>query len=248
MKNIRIISLFLFAWLVASCAQGAAPVFTPTPTLVTLPTAVTRLETLVLPTDTATATITVTPTIIFTPTLTIEPSITSSPTAVALFEKAQVTSLTTPGDQVRVAIKVPGIKSVLNIILNARPFNCQMDAKAPEVLFCVGKELVPVAKQIPLIFVDPQSGAQVYSGTTYIINQAVPTPTPAGYANCPTKGKNKSCEIECRLYSGNPCLVASCFDDCGLYRSINDCPIGVQNEGICSEDLLNEMKTKYGIP
>ena len=248
MKKIRILILFLFAFLIASCAQGAAPVITPTPTLVTLPTAVTHLETLVLPTDTATATITVTPTITQTFTLTIEPSITSSPTAVALFDKAQVTSLTTPGDQVRVAIKVPGIKSVMNIILNSRQFSCQMDAKAPEVLFCVGKEMVPVAKQIPLVFVDPQSGAEVYSGTTYIINQAVPTPTPAGYGNCPTRGKNTSCEVECRLYQGNPCLVVSCFDDCGLYYSLDNCPSSGQNEGICSEDLLNQMKKQYGIP
>jgi hypothetical protein len=247
MKILRILPSLVIALLVASCAQAATQIITPTPTLVTLPTASTRLETLVLPSPTPSATFTLTPTLTMTATLTLLPSMTSSPTPAALFDKAQVTSLTTPGNEVKVALHVPGLKTPLNIILDSRKFTCQMDAIAPEVLFCTGATRPHVAAQIPLIFVDAQSGAEVYSGTTFIINQAVPTATREGYASCPNRGKNVSCEVECRIYAGDPCLVATCFDDCGLYYSLDNCPSG-QNSGICSEAQYAEMKAKYGLP
>lgn len=251
MKNLRTLLSLVIALLVASCAQAATQIITPTPTLVTLPTASTRLETLVLPNPTASATYTLAPTLTLTASLTatqtLLPSITSSPTPAALFDKAQVTSLTTPGSEVKVALRVPGLKTPLNIILDSRKFSCQMDALAPEVLFCTGATRPHVAAQIPLVFVDAQSGAEVYSGTTYIINQAVPTATREGYASCPNRGKNVSCEVECRIYAGDPCLVATCFDDCGLYYSLDNCPSG-QNSGICSEEQYAQMKAKYGIP
>lgn len=244
MKLKQIIPILLVVWLLSSCAQGASQVITPTPTLETLPTARTQLETLTLPSDTPTLTATVTPTA----TLTLEPSLTVTPTADAMFTKAQVTSVTTPGGIPHVAVRVPGLKTVYNIILDSKKYTCQTDARAPETLFCIGTALPAIAQTIPLVFVNPSDGTPVYSGTTYIINQAVPTPTPAGYFSCPNRGKNTSCEVECRLYSGNPCLVVSCFDDCGLYYSFDNCPNGKQNEGICSEELRNQLLTQYGIP
>jgi hypothetical protein len=143
---------------------------------------------------------------------------------------------------------VPGLKSALNVILDARKFTCQMDALAPETLFCTGTSRPHVAEQIKLVFVDPQSGAEIYAGTTYIINQAVPTATREGYTSCPNRGKNVSCETECRIYSGDPCLVVSCFDDCGLYYSLDNCPSDRQNDSVCNEEQYKEMKDKYGIP
>jgi hypothetical protein len=245
MKIKRYIPVVLVIWLLSSCAQGANPIPTPTPTLETLPTAKVVLQTLEIPTTTPTATQTATVT--ETATLTLVPSLTFTSTPEALFSKAQVTSVTTPDGIPHVAIKVPGLKTSYNIILDSKKFKCQTDAKAPEVLFCIGDALPAIAQNIPLIFVNPADETEVYSGTTFIIKQAVPTSTPAGYGNCPNRGKNTSCEIECRLYSGNPCLVVSCFDDCGLYYSLDNCPQG-QNEGICSEELRNQLLTQYGIP
>jgi hypothetical protein len=254
MKTLRILTSLVIGLLIASCAQAATQIITPVPTLVTLPTASTRLETMVLPspTNVPSATLTLapslTPTLELTATLTLLPSQTFSPTPAAVFTKAQVTSLTTPNNEVKVALRVPGLKSPLNIILDSRKFNCQMDAIAPEVLFCTGTSRPHVAEQIPLVFVDPQSGAEVYSGSTFIINQAVPTATREGYGSCPNRGKNVACETECRIYSGDPCLVVSCFDDCGLYYSLDNCPGNVKNDGVCSEEQYKIMKDKYGIP
>jgi hypothetical protein len=248
MKIFRILSSLVFALLVASCAQGAAQIITPTPTLVTLPTASKRLETLVLPSLTPSATLTITPTLTLTATLTLIPSATYSPTPSPLFDKAQVTSLTTPGDEVKAILRVPGLQQSLDIILGAHRFYCQMDEKVPETLFCTGKSRPHVAQQIALVFVDAETDAEIYTGTTYIINQAVPTATQAGYASCPNRGKNVSCETECRIYSGDPCLVVTCFDDCGLYYSLHNCPDDRPNDGVCNEDQYREMKEKYGIP
>lgn len=248
MKILRILSSLVIALLVASCAQGAAKIITPTPTLITLPTASKHLETLVLPSPAPSATITITPTLTLTATLTLIPSVTYSPTLVPLFDKAQVISLTTPNDEVKVILRVPGLKQVLNIILDARKFSCQMDDKVLETLFCTGTSRPHVAERIKLVFVDAQTGTEVYSGTTYIIDQAVPTATREGYASCPNRGKNVSCETECRIYAGDPCLVVSCFDDCGLYYSLDNCPSDRQNDSVCNEDQYKEMKEKYGIP
>jgi hypothetical protein len=251
MRIFRITSILILAVLIASCAQGAAFVPTFTPALVTvtvLPTASEVLQTMPVPTVTSTTPPTATATFTVTPTLTLVPSLTFTPTPVALFDKAQVTSLSTPNGIPSIGIKVPGLKGIYNIIIDTRKFTCQTDARAPEVLFCTGQASPRIDQTIPLVFTDPQSGAEVYSGTTYIIKEAVPTETPAGYFSCPNRGKNVYCEVECRTYSGAPCLVATCSDDCGLYYSINNCPQDRQNDGICSEELEAQMRTKYGLP
>ena len=247
MKLFRLFSIVILAVLIASCAQGASFVSTPTPTLEpvkVLPTAVVVLQTIEVPTDTPTATATITNT----PTLTLVPSLTLTSTPAALFNKAQVTSLSSPNGVWSIAMKVPGLKGIYNIVIDARKYICKTDARAPETLFCTGDSRPRVEQNIPIAFTDPQSGAEVYSGTTYIINQAVPTETPAGYFSCANRGKNVSCEVECRVYSGDPCLVATCSDDCGPYFSIHTCPGDKVNDGICSIELEQQMRKQYGLP
>jgi hypothetical protein len=247
MKLFRLCSIVFLAMLIASCAQGASFVPTSTPTLETvqvLPTAVVVLQTLDLPTSTLTATATGTSTA----TLTLVPSLTFTSTPSALFDKAQVTSLSTPNGVPSVALKVPGLKALYNIVIDSIKFTCKTDARAPETLFCTGASRPHVGGNIPLVFVDPQSGAEVYAGTTYIIKEAVPTETPAGYFSCPNRGKNVTCEVECRTYSGTPCLVATCSDDCGPYFSIHTCPGDRPNDGICSVEMEQQMRKQYGLP
>jgi hypothetical protein len=145
-------------------------------------------------------------------------------------------------------MRVPGLTAALNIELESHPFTCQMDAAAPETLFCQGLSGPPIEKSIHMIFTDPASGEEVYSGTTYIIRQAVPTATPEGFGSCPDRGKDLFCEVECRIYSDVPCIVATCNDACGPYFSIHTCPQDVPNDGICSSELERQMKDKYGLP
>jgi hypothetical protein len=250
MKLFRLFSIVILAVLIASCAQGAAFVSSPTPTLETVqikPTAQEILQTMPVPTDTPTATATSTATNTSTPTFTLVPSLTFTSTPAALFDKAQVTSVSSPNGVWSVALKVPGLKGIYDIVIDRLKFSCKTDARAPETLFCTGPSRPHIEEKIPLVFTDPSSGAEIYSGTTYIIQQAVPTETPAGYFSCPNRGKNVTCEVECRVYSGNPCLVATCSDDCGIYFSLHTCPGGV-NDGICSVELEQQMRKQYGLP
>jgi hypothetical protein len=80
----------------------------------------------------------------------------------------------------------------------------------------------------------------------------LPTALPEGYAdtNCPDRGKNISCETECRIDpNGSPCIVATCTDACGLYRSVQSCPENMTLPSpICSPEQAAAAKAKYGIP
>jgi hypothetical protein len=214
-----------------------------------LPTVSEKLQTIEVPTPTSTSTATATATFTRTPTLTLLPSLTASPTPSALFDKAQVTSLSSAGDVFSIVVNIPGLKGAYNMVIDARKFTCVFDAKYPDRLFCSGSSQPGVEKNISLVFTDPDSGQEIYSGTTVIIRQALPTETPAGYFSCPNRGKNVFCEVECRIYDGsNPCLVATCLDDCGLYYSLDTCPGDRKNTGICSEDLERSMRQQYGLP
>jgi hypothetical protein len=211
-----------------------------------MPTARKRLETLILPTKTATITPTLTQAL--TATWTITPGPTNSVTPTAQFDKAQVISVTNPPGGFQVAMRVPGITAALDIILEARKFTCKLDPAAPETLFCQGLAGPPIDRPISLVFIDPKTGAEMYKGTTYIITAAVPTSTPVGFASCPDRGKNIFCEVECRTYGGDPCLVVTCNDACGVYYSLHTCPQDIPNDGMCSAEVEQEMRKKYGIP
>jgi hypothetical protein len=247
-QKIRLKILFAFLPVVLSlasaCTPAAAPAVTESASPAALPSAQVHLETLVLPTDT----ITPTATLALTATWTVTPGPTNSATPAAQFDKAQVLSVNNPVGGFLVSMRVPGLKTVLNILLETRKFTCSMDAKAPETLFCQGIDGPPIDRQISLVFVDPQSGAEVYKGTTYIIKAAVPTATPVGWASCPDRGKNIFCEVECRVYGGEPCIVATCNDACGPYFAVHTCPNDRPNDGLCSEEVNMELRRLYGIP
>lgn len=248
--NIRLLRPLF--WLLLILLAACTPAAPTTPTAIqSLPTAGVRLETLVIPTDTRvppTDTPSPTPTQLLTATWTVTVGPTNSPTPMAQFEKAQVISLTNPADGFRLAIRVPGLTAALNLELEGRKFTCQMDTAAPETLFCYGLSRPPIDRSIRMVFTNPDGGAVVYDGKTFIIPQAVPTSTPEGWGSCPDRGKKLFCEVECRIYSGEPCIVATCNDACGPYFAIHTCPQDIPNDGICDSDLERQMKDKYGLP
>jgi len=251
MKLLRILTIVVLSGLIASCAQGASFVSPATPTLETLqvlPTASETLQTLQVPTPTEPATATVTATYTETPTLTLVPSLTFSPTPAALFDQAKVTSLSSAGSVVSLVVSVPGLKGAYNVTIEGRKYTCVFDPKYADRLFCTGQGQPHVDQNVSLVFSDPASGQVVYDGTILISHASVPTETPVGYGSCPGRGKNIFCEVECRIYNNSdPCIVATCNDDCGVYYSIATCPDG-KNTGICDPDLEARMLKLYGIP
>ncbi len=251
MKLLRLLPILLLAGLIASCAQGAGMVPTATPTLEAVPVqpTATQLQTVELPSATATGTATATATLTNTPTLTLVPSNTASPTPSVLFDQAAVTSLSSANNIVSLVMKIPGLLSAYDLVIDAKTFKCQVIDKYPNLLFCSGSSKPRVNTEVPLAFNDPASGQAVYTGQTLIIPAAVPTETPAGYFSCPNRGKNVFCEVECRIYDNSePCIVASCSDDCGPYYSIHTCPQTGKNTGICDPALDAEMLKKFGLP
>jgi hypothetical protein len=245
-----------FIWIVALLAGlVACSTSTPTPmlapTAAELPSASVRLETYTPPVDTSTLpppTLTSTATLTLAPTFTDTAAPTNSPTPEAQFDKALVTSVTNPPGGWQIIVHVPGLKTAYNVQVDSRLFKCVTAAAAPATLFCQGLSSPSINTTIPIVFIDPQSGAPVYTGKTIIPPSSVPTATPVGYFSCPDRGKNIFCETECRIYGGTPCLVVACSDACGPYYGLNNCPQDHPNDGICSAELEQEMKKKYGIP
>jgi hypothetical protein len=220
-------------------ASAAAPV--PTLTPAPLPSATTPP----MPTPTTAASATSAPS--------STPSPVPSPTAVpAAFDKLQIISISNGVGGISVIFRIPGIQTAYQVKIRSYDYNCVLDAKAPDRLFCNGLATPPFDKTLDLVFIDPQSGQTVYSGTTIYSSLLSATSTVQGWGknDCPDRGKNVSCETECRLLpNGNPCIVSTCSDACGLYFSVDSCPADMSNDfPSCPPDLFAEMKARYSIP
>ena len=103
-----------------------------------------------------------------------------------------------------------------------------------------------------MVFIDPQTQETVYTGSTIYSAALFATPLPVlnGKNDCPNRGQDVSCEVECRLLPDNsPCIVATCTDACGLYRSIESCPQDMSKDfASCPPDLFDRMKARYNLP
>lgn len=238
---------FILLLLAAACAPQAqpSPVSSPAYTV----TAEGTLQT-VLPTLTETVTPSPSPsfTAVFTATWTVTPGPTNTVTPAAQFERSEIISVSGVEGGFLLTLRVPGVDADLNAEMAGRKFQCQYTAEAPDLLFCRGISRPPADQQLDLQFTDPASGAVLYSGLVVLSSLVIPTATPVGFASCADRGKNLFCEVECRIYDGNPCIVASCSDACGPYYSIHDCPEDRPNDGICDKDLELQMKIRYGLP
>ena len=240
----------LTVFVLSACTPAA-----PSPTATTVPPTVTTAPSETLrpsATNTSTATATLVPSATLIPSSTPSPAPTFTATPAAAFDKLQIISVSTSVTGVSVIFKIPGINVAYDVKIRNYPYLCQLDAKAPDRLFCNGLADPPFDKALDLVFSDPQTKQVVYTGSTIYSSALLVKPTVAGWAttNCANRGQNVTCETECRLLAnGSPCVVSTCSDACGLYFSVDSCPKDMQNDfASCPPDLFAKMKALYGIP
>jgi len=244
MKKLWVMFVLIVIFLQACQPQAAA---VPSPQSLE-PSATLRPSATVLPS----ATVTWTPTMTQTPTLT--PTVTQIPTAtpVAQFEDLKILVLENKLGGWSMQWVLPGVQVPLKMMLDNREYTCTVDAKYPDRLFCQGLAQPALDRPLTLVFLNPESGVEIYR-TSFIIPAALMAPpTPVGYAqtNCPDRGKKVSCETECRIApDGTPCIVATCVDACGPYFSVHSCPDDMPLPSpSCNAEQWAAMKKKYQIP
>ena len=237
--------VLLLILLLAACSPAASPA---APTLSASETPRPSKTATAAPSSTlvASATFTMTPT----RTLTFTPS--PSPTPLAALDQAEVIQINDGIGGIGLVVRIPHLSTPYNLILGGIRFNCKLDAEYPDWLFCWG--LTRPTLDIPLTqaFIDPLTNQVVLERKVVLSSAVLPTALPEGYGytDCPDRGKNISCETECRLdWDGIPCIVATCTDACGLYRSVHSCPQDMPLPAIvCSPEQWVEAKAKNGIP
>jgi hypothetical protein len=226
----------------ATAAPGAAPQPEDTPTLA-------ATETLLVPV-TSLLTETIAPSA--TATKTSSPTPSQSPTAVVNLQQAQVINILNGVGGISLVVKIANLAAPYDMILAGIKYTCHLEEQYPEWLLCWGLSRPPLDEQVNQAFVDQASGKVIFEQKVILSSALLPTALPEGYGftNCPDRGKNISCETECRLdYDGNPCIVATCTDACGLYRSVHSCPDDMPLPSpLCSAEQWAEAKAKYGIP
>jgi hypothetical protein len=232
--------------LLLACAPTPAPSPTPLPSDTPAPSITPA------PSQTASPTSTFTPTLTLVPTLTLTATQTLTATPSAGFDKFQIISVTSGIGGISVIIKLPGVKVAYQVKIRGYDYACVVEAKYPDRLFCTGLATPPFDKPLDVVFIDPQSHETVYTGSTIFSEALFATPLPVlnGKNDCPTRGQGESCEVECRLLPDNsPCIVATCTDSCGLYRSIETCPQDMSKDfASCPPDLFAQMKARYNLP
>ncbi len=136
------------------------------------------------------------------------------------------------------AFVIPGIRQNYRLDVSGKPFNCSLNEKYPDKLFCTGPTIAPKT-QVKLTFL-PLDGdlTPVYASSYQVPALVTPTvdPTTAkGFnaQNCPVRGVNLRCETEYRINGDGCCVVSTCSDACGYYYSVDTCPQGMTIAGIC---------------
>jgi hypothetical protein len=242
---LRRCTLLILLFLLAACSPSS-PTSTPTSAESATPRPSATATAASSSTPTASATYTLTPT----RTLTFTPS--PSPTPLAALDQAEVIQINDGIGGIGLVLKIPHLSTPYNLILGGTRFDCKLDAQYPDWLFCWG--LTRPTLDIPLTqaLLDPLTNQVVLERKVVLSSAVLPTALPEGYGftNCPDRGKNISCETECRLdWDGNPCIVATCTDACGLYRSVHSCPQDMPLPAkVCNAEQWVEAKAKHGIP
>ncbi|HCE18336.1 MAG TPA: hypothetical protein DEQ80_10795 [Anaerolinea thermolimosa] len=219
----------------------------------------------VLPTGTATRQVLLTPSV--TSTLPLEPTFTPSPTLTATAEVSpSPVASATPGvqfDQLKIlaidnrvggwtiTLALPGAQGGMRLLLGGQTYDCLSDPAYPDRLFCQGLARPAYDTPLKLVFQNQDSNEILYETTLTIASALMLPPTPAGwgYNTCADRGKNVSCETECRIApDGNPCIVATCTDACGPYFSVHTCPDMPMDFRSCSPEQWAALKKMYQIP
>jgi hypothetical protein len=242
--KIRHLLILLPALLLAACAPSTPPLPTASPSAPApsnTPVPPTATPTPLPPTPSATATLTPLPT--------DTPTISPTPTPAADFARIQIAAVENVLSGVRINLLLPGVTVPYNLNINGYDYTCQLAAEAKDHLFCFGLANINPDQNVSLVLLDPQSLAEVYAADIYFASY--PTAIPAGnaYNNCPDRGKGVSCEVECRhLPVSGYCIVATCTDACGLYRSVQTCPEGMTDFSSCTAEEWDEAKRIYSLP
>ena len=148
-------------------------------------------------------------------------------------------------------LALPGVQGAMRLSLGGQSYSCVSDPAYPDRLFCQGLARPAYDASLKLVFQDEASGKILYETTTVIPSALMLPPTPAGwgYNTCADRGKNVSCETECRIApNGNPCIVATCTDACGPYFSVHTCPDMSLDFRSCSPEQWTALKKLYQIP
>jgi hypothetical protein len=187
-----------------------------------------------------------------TSTATILPSPTPTAEPLADFSALRVVSIESNAFGWMIQLNLPGIKQPLNLQLDNKEYRCAVDERYPERFFCQGLAKPLIDQSMKLVFFDPQSGAEVYRSDLIIPLAFFVPPTPVGYLHtaCEERGKQVSCETECRIDpDGNPCIVATCTDACGPYFAVHSCPDDMPLPSpSCTAEQWVMMKKRYQIP
>lgn len=218
-----------------------------------------------LATGTATREMLLTPSV--TSTLPLEPTFTPSPTLTATAEVSpSPVASATPGvqfDQLEVlaidnrvggwiiTLALPGVQGEMRLLLGGQTYECSSDPAYPDRLFCQGLARPAYDTPLKIAFQDQASLRILYATTLTIPSALVLPPTPAGWGHnaCADRGKDVSCETECRIApDGTPCMVATCTDACGPYFSVHTCPDMPMDFRSCSPEQWAALKKKYQIP
>lgn len=245
-RAVLIIALIYICLLLTGCAS-AQPAPTSTLEASQIPSTQTAPPATITSTAAATATLAPTPS----PLPSQTPAPLPSATPQAAFDQAKVTAVRNQVGGVMVTIKVPNLSEVYNVILAGVSYTCNLDAKYPDLLFCWGLAGPPYNKDIKLTFLNAKTGAVILEEKTFLAEAdfAPPGTVTNNSGNCAEKGQNQTCEVECRIdESGNPCIVASCFDGCGQTLSIQTCSSNLSDISFCTAEQLDEIKKRYNLP
>lgn len=251
MKNIRFQFLVLFVFILTACTPqpvlpaepvGATPMESPTVAAESTSTPLPPTATAVQPFATLTAAATTLP----------APTVTPTATPLADFTLLQVITMESNAFGWMVQLHLPGVTQPMLLKLDGKDYRCLLDERYAERLFCQGLTKPKIDQVLSLVFINPDSGEEIYRGSLIIPLAFVVPPTPVGYLHtaCEQRGKDVSCETECRIDpDGNPCIVATCTDACGPYFAVHSCPDDMPLPSpSCTAEQWVMMKKRYQIP
>jgi hypothetical protein len=226
-----VMTLLVLVMVSLQACSAATPTQTPTATLVPA-TDTPQPSATVLPSDTPTLPPTATATASSTATLTATPSETPRPSFAGF--KVDYAELAAYG--MSFGFTIPGIKENFKLMVNAFEYKCNLSDKSPDHLYCSGSQFGQ-GQTVKLSFYALTGSKDPLFETTYkimLVKTATidPRTLAAGAPACENRGKDVKGEIEYRKNNGSYCVVATCFDACGYYYSVNTCPSGSEHNGI----------------
>jgi hypothetical protein len=230
-KTITLYIVLIFAITISGCA---AP--TPSPTVAPTATPIPPTET-AIPTEISIPTVMLTEVPSLTPTATTSPSPTLTatasftPTPMIFFDGFRLNAAQKKPYGFLLIFILPGVVNPIQVSVDGKRFNCQVDIKLPDKLICTGPELW-TEKEMPVVFYGPDDITPIYKSVVFISNKTINNyPEGINWNLCPNRATNVTCETENRVRFDPPCVVSTCFDACGYFYSIDTCKNSTPSKG-----------------